>query len=146
MQVRCRPAKVRRSETDVLPLSYTTNWWCLCLSGILRWRGRRKRHRRGRVSARLLSNRSSVIQLRSPVSTGRRQGSSTSSWTRCRRQQVWSCTQPSRLHRRYDNDIYRVAQNGATLSHCKYSENSVTESELRGNWWTSAILYAEHSH
>ena len=28
---------------------------------------------------------------------------------------------------------YRVAQkNGATLSHCKYSENSMTE--LRGNW------------
>ena len=41
--------------------------------------------------------------------------------------------------------VYRVAQkNGATLSHCKYSENSITE--LRGNWWTSAILYAEHSH
>ena len=35
-------------------------------------------------------------------------------------------------------------KNGATLSHCKYSENSMTE--LRGNWWTSAILYAEHSH
>ena len=30
------------------------------------------------------------------------------------------------------------------LSHCKYSENFTTE--LRGNWWTSAILYAEHSH
>jgi len=29
--------------------------------------------------------------------------------------------------------IYRVAQkNGATLSHCKYSENLMTE--LRGNW------------
>ena len=29
--------------------------------------------------------------------------------------------------------IYRVAQkNGATLSHCKYSENSMTE--LHGNW------------
>ena len=29
--------------------------------------------------------------------------------------------------------FYRVAQkNGATLSHCKYSENSITE--LRGNW------------
>ena len=36
------------------------------------------------------------------------------------------------------------AKNGATLSHCKYSENSMIE--LRGNWWTSAILYAEHSH
>ena len=36
------------------------------------------------------------------------------------------------------------AKNGATISHCKYSENSMTE--LRGNWWTSAILYAEHSH
>jgi len=35
-------------------------------------------------------------------------------------------------------------KNGATLSHCKYSEKSMTE--LRGNWWTSAILYAEHSH
>ena len=35
-------------------------------------------------------------------------------------------------------------KNGAILSHCKYSENSMTE--LRGNWWTSAILYAEHSH
>ena len=32
----------------------------------------------------------------------------------------------------------------AILSHCKYSENSPTE--LRGNWWSSAILYAEHSH
>ena len=41
--------------------------------------------------------------------------------------------------------LYRVMQkNGATLSHWKYSENSITE--LRGNWWTSAILYAEHSH
>ena len=40
---------------------------------------------------------------------------------------------------------YGVApKNGAILSHCKYSENSMTE--LRGNWWTSAILYAEHSH
>jgi len=36
------------------------------------------------------------------------------------------------------------AKNGASISHCKYSENSMTE--LRGNWWTSAILYAEHSH
>ena len=26
LQVRCRPGKVRRSETDVLPLSYTTNY------------------------------------------------------------------------------------------------------------------------
>ena len=25
LQVRCRPVKVRRSETDVLPLSYTAN-------------------------------------------------------------------------------------------------------------------------
>ena len=32
----------------------------------------------------------------------------------------------------------------ASLSHCKYSENSMTQ--LHGNWWTSAILYAEHSH
>ena len=43
---------------------------------------------------------------------------------------------------------YRVAQKKtgppAILSHCKYSENSMTE--LHGNWWTSAILYAEHSH
>ena len=31
-------------------------------------------------------------------------------------------------------------QGGATsLSHCKYSENSMTE--LRRNWWTSAMLY-----
>ena len=30
------------------------------------------------------------------------------------------------------------------LSHCKYSENSMTK--LQENWWTSAILYAEHSH
>jgi len=30
--------------------------------------------------------------------------------------------------------MYRVAQkNGARLSHCKYSENSMTK--LRGNWW-----------
>jgi len=36
------------------------------------------------------------------------------------------------------------AKNGAILSHCKYSDNSMTE--LRGNWWTSAISYAEHSH
>ena len=32
----------------------------------------------------------------------------------------------------------------AILSHCKYSKNSMTE--LHENWWTSAILYAEHSH
>ena len=32
----------------------------------------------------------------------------------------------------------------STLSHCKYSENSMTE--LRRNCLTSAILYAEHSH
>jgi len=32
----------------------------------------------------------------------------------------------------------------AILSNCKYSENSMTE--FRGNWWTSAKLYAEHSH
>jgi len=32
----------------------------------------------------------------------------------------------------------------AILSHCKYSENSTTD--LHGNWWTFAILYAEHSH
>ena len=30
------------------------------------------------------------------------------------------------------------AKNGAILSHCKYSENSMTD--LRGNWWTSAIM------
>jgi len=36
------------------------------------------------------------------------------------------------------------AKNGATLSHCKYSENSMTE--LRGNWRSCAILYAEHCH
>ena len=35
-------------------------------------------------------------------------------------------------------------KNGASLSHCKYSENSMTK--VRGNWWTSAILYAEHSN
>ena len=45
---------------------------------------------------------------------------------------------------------YRVVQKTGppylrgTLSHCKYSEKFMTE--LRGNWWTSAILYAEHSH
>ena len=36
---------------------------------------------------------------------------------------------------------YRVAQKTrppAILSHCKYSENSMTE--LHGNWWTSAII------
>ena len=46
-----------------------------------------------------------------------------------------------------DTTLYRVAQktgSPAILSHCKYSENSMTESH--GNWWTSAILYAEHSH
>ena len=32
----------------------------------------------------------------------------------------------------------------AILSHCKYSENSMTE--LHENWWTSAILYAEHCY
>ena len=41
-------------------------------------------------------------------------------------------------------NIQGGAKNGASLSRCKYSENSTTE--LRGNWWTSAILYAEHSH
>ena len=30
------------------------------------------------------------------------------------------------------------AKNGASLSHCKYSENSMTE--LRWNWWTSEML------
>ena len=40
---------------------------------------------------------------------------------------------------------YSVAQkkNGATIS-LQIFWNSMTE--LRGNWWTSAILYAEHSH
>jgi len=47
------------------------------------------------------------------------------------RQPCWQCIQGG-------------AKNGAILSHCKYSENS--RSELRRNWWTSAILYAEHSH
>ena len=45
------------------------------------------------------------------------------------------------------HQIYRVAQKTgppAILSHCKHSENSMTE--LHGNWWTSAIIYAEHSH
>ena len=47
-----------------------------------------------------------------------------------------------------ESSIYRVAQKTgppAILSHCKYSENSMTE--LHGNWWISAIvgLYAEHS-
>ena len=28
LQVRCRPVKVRRSETDVLPLSHPTNYPC----------------------------------------------------------------------------------------------------------------------
>jgi len=38
----------------------------------------------------------------------------------------------------YSCNIYRVAQkNGASLSHCKYSENSMAE--LHGNWWTYAI-------
>jgi len=37
------------------------------------------------------------------------------------------------------HSVYRVAKkNGASLSHCKYYENSMTE--LRGNWWTSAIF------
>ena len=31
-----------------------------------------------------------------------------------------------------DQPIQGGAKNGATLSHCKYSENSMTE--LRGNW------------
>jgi len=35
-------------------------------------------------------------------------------------------------------------KSGVSLFHCKYSENSMTE--LHGNWWTSAILYAEHNH
>ena len=49
-------------------------------------------------------------------------------------------------HTHTHTDTYKVEQKktGATQSHCKYSENSTTE--LRGNWWTSAILYAEHSH
>jgi len=43
--------------------------------------------------------------------------------------------------------IHRVAQKTgppAILSYCKYSENSTTE--LHEHWWTSAVLYAEHSH
>jgi len=55
--------------------------------------------------------------------------------------EVHLCRDPGRIA------IYRVAQKTgppSILSHFKYSENSVTE--LRGNWWTSAILYAEHSH
>ena len=42
-----------------------------------------------------------------------------------------------------NTEIQGGAKNGASLSHCKYSENSMTE--LRGNWWTSAIVYAEQS-
>ena len=33
-------------------------------------------------------------------------------------------------------NIQGGTKNGASLSHCKYYENSMTE--LRGNWWTSA--------
>jgi len=35
LQVRCRPVRVRRSETDVLPLSYTTNS-LVCVSVVQR--------------------------------------------------------------------------------------------------------------
>jgi len=34
-------------------------------------------------------------------------------------------------------------KNGASLSHCKYSDNSMTE--LRENWWTSANVENSHS-
>ena len=56
---------------------------------------------------------------------------------------MYVCT----LYSALEVHIYRVVQKTgppAILSHCKYSENSMTE--LHGNWWTSAILYAEHSH
>ena len=50
-----------------------------------------------------------------------------------------------------DDDGDDIIQGGAIktgppaiLSHCKYSENSMTE--LHGNLWTYAILYAEHRH
>ena len=61
----------------------------------------------------------------------------------------WRCHQavsPATGWHRCHADEYRVAQkkNGATIS-LQIFWNSVTE--LRGNWWTSAILYhAEHSH
>ena len=45
------------------------------------------------------------------------------------------------------NIVYKLqggAKNGATLSHWKYSKNSITE--LRGNYWSYAILYAEHNN
>ena len=44
----------------------------------------------------------------------------------------------------FSDTLYRLAQkNGASLSHCKYSEHSMTE--LHGNWWTSAVKFAEQS-
>jgi len=41
LQVRCRPVKVRRSETDVLPLSHPTNcrYWRLRLSADIEGKG-----------------------------------------------------------------------------------------------------------
>ena len=33
LQVRCRPVTVRRSETDVLPLSYTASAYAACFAG-----------------------------------------------------------------------------------------------------------------
>ena len=35
-------------------------------------------------------------------------------------------------------------KNGAIVFYCKYFENSTTE--LRGSWWTSAVLYIERSN
>jgi len=45
------------------------------------------------------------------------------------------------MYREYDFTIQGGVKNGAILSHCKYSENFMTE--LRENCWTSAKLYAE---
>jgi len=45
----------------------------------------------------------------------------------------------------FDSQCTGWRKKGTILSHCKYSENTMTE--LHGNWSrTSAILYAEHSH
>ena len=67
-----------------------------------------------------------------------------------RRRHAWLCSDTWQYNAEIDPAPYRATgwrkKTGppAILSHCKYSENSMTD--LHWNCWTSAILYAEHSH
>ena len=54
---------------------------------------------------------------------------------------------PCLFLRKVKSEIWNIQggqKNGASVFHCKYFENSTTE--LRGSWWTSAVLYVERNN